>query len=304
MKFISVQPDNLYFHWQVEVYLYNFIYKSDIKPSDIYVLFATTTNSYSKRIDSIIEMYPGVNILMYPDTREVPFYYISSIRPHILSKFFKDNYNLLDEWFFYHDSDILFTKNFSFNFEDIKSNVYLSNTRSYIGYDYIKSKGIDQMNEMFNIVGITEYDIIKNDVNSGGAQYVFNGLDYEFWDKVYIDSENLFKYLKLGNVGVSNHIQYWCSDMWSLLWNLILFNKTPIIDKQLDFCFATDNYDKIDDVMIFHNAGVIENNKGIFYKGMFIDREPYFEDFTKYNPNYSSYYYVRNIYEFLCNSNF
>lgn len=299
MKFISVQPDNLYFHWQVEVYLYNFIYKSDINPSDIYVLFATTTNSYSKRIDSIIEMYPGVNILMYPDTREVPFYYISSIRPHILSKFFKDNYNLLDEWFFYHDSDILFTKNFSFNFEDIKSNVYLSNTRSYIGYDYIKSKGIDQMNEMFNIVGITEYDIIKNDVNSGGAQYVFNGLDYEFWDKVYIDSENLFKYLKLGNVGVSNHIQYWCSDMWSLLWNLILFNKTPIIDKQLDFCFATDNYGKIDDVMIFHNAGVIENNKGIFYKGSFIDKEPYFEDFSKYIPSFASYYYVQSIYNLL-----
>ena len=304
MKFISVQPDNLYFHWQVEVYLYNFIYKSNIDPKDIYVLFATTSNIYSKRIDSIIEMYPGVNILMYPDTRETPFYYISSIRPHILSKFFKDKPELLDEWFFYHDSDILFTKNFSFNFEDIKSNVYLSNTRSYIGYDYIKSKGIEQMKSMLDIVGITEEKVISNDLNSGGAQYVFSGLDSNFWDKVYIDSENLFKYLKLNNINVDNHIQFWCSDMWALLWNIIFFNKTPIIDNQLDFCFATDKYDKINDVLVFHNAGVIENDRGIFHKGSFINKEPYFEDFSKYSPSFSSYFYVLGIYEFLNSSNF
>lgn len=299
MKFISVQPDNLYFHWQVEVYLYNFIYKSNINPKDIYVLFATTSNSYSKRIDSIIEMYPDVNILMYPDTREIPFYYISSIRPHILSKFFKDKPELLDEWFFYHDSDILFTKEFNFNFDKIRSNVYLSDTRSYIGYDYIKSKGVDQMYDMFDIVGIVEEKVISNDINSGGAQYVFSGLDCNFWDKVYLDSENLYKYLKLNNINIENPIQFWCSDMWSLLWNLILCNKTPIIDKQLDFCFATDKYDKTNKVMIYHNAGVVENNSGLFYKGSFIDKEPYFEDFSKYIPSFASYYYVQSIYNLL-----
>ncbi len=304
MKFISVQPDSLYFHWQVELYLYNFIYKSKIDPSNIYVLFATSGNSHSKRIDSIIEMYPDVNILMYPDTREVPFYYISSIRPHILSKFFKDRNELLDDWFFYHDSDILFTKDFIFNYDNVKSNVYVSNTRSYLGYDYIKSKGIDQMNEMFNIVGITEENVLKNDKNSGGAQYVFSGLDSNFWDKVYIDSENLYKYLKINNVSVNNSIQFWCSDMWSILWNLVLFHKTPIIDEQLNFCFATDRYDKLKDVMIFHNAGVVENNVGIFHKGSFIDKEPYFDDLSKYNPLYSSYFYVQNIYNFLNNSKF
>lgn len=300
MKFISVQPDNLYFHWQVEVYLYNFIYKSNIDPKDIYVLFATTSNIYSKRIDSIIEMYPGVNILMYPDTREVPFYYISSIRPHILSKFFSDNSNLLNDWFFYHDSDILFTKEFEFKFDKIKSNVYLSDTRSYIGYDYIKSKGIEQMKSMFDIVGICEDLILKNDENSGGAQYVFSGLDSNFWDKVYKDSENLFKYLKLNNTEEKNPIQFWCSDMWSLLWNLILFNKTPIIDKQLDFCFATDKYDKLDNVMIYHNAGVTKDKSDIiFYKGDFIEKEPYFEDLSKYSPIYSSYFYVSVMYKYL-----
>ncbi len=300
MKFISVQPDNLYFHWQVEVYLYNFIHKSNINPSDIYVLFASSSSIYSKRIDSIIDMFPNVNILVYNDTRENP-YYISSIRPHILSKFFDEHNNLLNEWFFYHDSDILFTKEFRFSFNDIKSNVYLSNTRSYIGYDYLKSKGVDQMNKMFDIVGISENDILKNDNNSGGAQYVFNGLDSNFWDKVYIDSENLFKYLKLNNINSNEPIQFWCSDMWSLLWNIIIFNKTPVIDKQLDFCFATDRYSKVKEVMIYHNAGALENNNGIFYKGNFINREPYFEDFNLYNPSYSSYFYVRNIYDILNN---
>ena len=73
----------------------------------------------------------------------------------------------------------------------------------------------------------------------------YKNLPSNFWDKVYIDSENLFKYLKLNNINVDNPIQFWCSDMWALLWNIIFFNKTPIIDNQLDFCFATDKYDKI-----------------------------------------------------------
>ena len=303
MKFISVQPDNLYFHWQVEVYLYNFIYKSNIDPKDIYVLFATTSNTHSKRIDSIIEMYPDVNILMYPDTREVPFYYISSIRPHILSKFFRDNSNLLNEWFFYHDSDILFTKEFNFSFDKVKSNVYLSDTRSYIGYDYIKSNGIEQMINMFSIVGISEENVQKIDKNSGGAQYVFSGLCSNFWDKVYYDSENLYKYLKLNNISNTNPIQFWCSDMWAILWNIFLYKKTPIIDSQLDFCFATDPYKKINDVMIYHNAGVISNDDGLFYKGSFIEKEPYFDSICKYNESFASYYYVKNIFSFLdqCN---
>lgn len=302
MKYISVQPDNLYFHWQVELYLYNFINMSDIKPDDIYVLFASKNkNNYSKRIDNIRDMYPDVNIMVYDDDRIEPYYYISSIRPYILSKFFKENLELNREWFFYHDSDILFTKKFNFEYDEHnRSNVYLSNTNSYIGYDYIKSKGEDQVINMCNIVGVDVEDIIKVRNNSGGAQYIFSGLDYKFWDKVYKDCEDLYKYLSINNVGVDKPIQYWCSDMWALLWNLIIFNKNPHIDKQLDFCFATDKYDKINSVSIYHNAGVTKDKSDIiFYKGDFIKKEPYFEDFSKYSPNYSSYFYVSVMYKYI-----
>ena len=125
---------------------------------------------------------------------------------------------------------------FNFSFDKVKSNVYLSDPRSYIGYDYIKSNGIEQMINMFSIVGISEENVQKIDKNSGGAQYVFSGLCSNFWDKVYYDSENLYKYLKLNNISNTNPIQFWCSDMWAILWNIFLYKKTPIIDR---FSFGT-----------------------------------------------------------------
>ena len=48
----------------------------------------------------------------------------------------------------------------------------MSDTISYIGYDYIKSKGDDILKTMLDIVGIDE-DVVKNNQNnSGGAQYI------------------------------------------------------------------------------------------------------------------------------------
>jgi hypothetical protein len=63
--------------------------------------------------------------------------------------------------------------------------------------------------------------------------------------------------------------------MWSVLWNLWLFNHKTKITKELDFSWATDNIDKYNSMPILHMAGVTDDLKGTkFYKGEYINVDP------------------------------
>ena len=126
----------------------------------------------------------------------------------------------------YHDSDIAFTKPIKWKSFLDESTCFLSDTKSYIGYEYIKSKGDDVLQSMLESVGIDE-DIVKaNQDSSGGAQYVLKDIDEYFWYDVEKDSVNLFNSIsnlnKIKKEQDPNHheIQIWCADMWAVLWNL------------------------------------------------------------------------------------
>ena len=55
--------------------------------------------------------------------------------------------------------------------------------------------------------------------------------------------------------------------MWSLLWNLWLYDHKTIITKELDFSWATDNLDIYEQRPILHMAGVTDDLKNTkFYK--------------------------------------
>lgn len=304
IKYICVQPRLVYYAWQIEVMLTNFA-KYNVIQEDIQVLIAYSSNKNDKTNDSevvslfekIEKKFDRVNFFYYEDKRVNPIY-ISSIRPNILKQHFEAHNNLTNEVIFYHDCDIVFTK--EPNFEKLlKDNSwYLSDTKGYIGYNYIKSKGIDVYESMCNIVGI-DLDIpIKNDIGSGGAQYIIKNVDSKFWEKVEIDCEKLYRYFSYYEISKkedkSYHpIQKWTSDMWSVLWNAWYFGHETKIDEYLNFTWATDPISKWSDNLIYHNAGVVGPGN-LFFKGEFINKLPFnIED--KYDKNYSSYNYFTEI---------
>jgi hypothetical protein len=286
LRYICVQPRLVYYAWQVEVMINNFI-KNGIDYDDIDILVAcnpydnTSSEESINAWEKLIEHYKDVRFFFYPDTREEPIKYISSIRPNILKQHFQEYPELSKEAIFYHDCDIIFTKPVDFrNFlpDDIW---YLSDTNNYINYTYIKSKGEDIYLKMCEIVGIDPVIPKLMNSNSGGAQYILKNIDHTFWEKVEKDCEQLYSQItELNNLkkqkNESYHeLQIWCADMWAVLWNGWLRGHETKVIKELDFCWGTDVEERFNNSTIFHNAGVTCSCGGKFYKANYIDSVPY-----------------------------
>ena len=285
LRYICVQPRLLYYAWQVEVMINNFL-KHGINPNNIDILVAWNPNDLTSTLenkhpwDRLAIHYNQVRFFFYQDTRQQPIHYISSVRPNILKQHFKAHPQLESEAIFYHDCDIVFTQTPNWN-RFLNDNIwYLSNTNSYINYNYITSKGQDVYDKMCEIVGMHPSIPKLMNSNSGGAQYIMKNVDADYWEKVEKDSERLFKEItELNNqkkVADSKYheLQIWCADMWAVLWNgWLLGNETKVIP-EMDFSWATDPIKRWKETTIFHNAGVTGTGKH-FYKGIYQQQLPY-----------------------------
>lgn len=317
MIFVSAQPDTTYFHWQVELYLYQFS-KHGITDR-CYALFGykNTPSDYAK---NLAKKYPGIK--MYRDERTSDTY-SPTIRPHILAKFFRD-YPHLGKNVFYHDSDIFLVKlpRFDLMLQPYDSNAYLSDTMSYIGYDYIKGcsvkykkkhtqiRDLDIFYGMCEKVGIDPALVQKNQINSGGAQYLLKNIDYAFWEKCEKGCDNLYNYLceYEKKYPINDHIQKWTADMWVVLWYYWRDIGPTMIHKELDFSWATGTVREYNALNIFHLAGVTSNNssdkfqKGHYTKQIVFDafcQNP--KIFDHINKDNATYEYVKVIKEYTRN---
>ena len=64
----------------------------------------------------------------------------------------------------------IFTKYFDFSTFQHDDNWYFSDTISYVGADYIDSKGEGLLDAMASVVGLCSCKVRANQENSGGAQ--------------------------------------------------------------------------------------------------------------------------------------
>lgn len=306
--FMSVQPDVPYFHWQVEVMITNFT-KLGINPNNIEVIYALEKGKgISNGGRLLTQKYPFVRFFFYDKTVENNHGYIPILRLDCLEQhFIKYNEGLKDKNIFYHDSDIIFRKLPDFD-SLLKDNVwYLSDTVSYIGYDYIVSKSFDLLEKMCEIVNISTETVEANQSNSGGAQYLIKGVDHVFWHKVKEDCLELYKFMTerekeerktLSNAEANkyNPIQKWCSDMWAVLWNAWYFGKNTKLSDELSFSWATSRIEEYEKHNIFHNAGVTgDRSKELFYKGNFINQTPFEADLSFVSDKFASIKYVEAI---------
>lgn len=277
-----------------------------VDPNCIDIVCAKQEGTLLKEWTTLAANYPA-RFFFYDDTREKKEY-VSSIRPNILKQHWKAHPNLKDQAIFYHDNDIIFTKPIStwispkiINDE----NWYGSDTISYIGYNYIKSKGEDVLNKMCSLMQLPTELIEANAINSIGAQYLMKNVTYEYWDRVEKDSELLFKEVTKFNklvcsreetkykidklaweaehpgsiysVPPYNSLQIWCADMWSVLWGAWRLGHSTTCLPEFNFSWAPYDLEHYSKCNILHNAGVVNSKEGLFYKSDYTRKLPYKE---------------------------
>jgi hypothetical protein len=292
LKFVTVFPSDNYFTWQCHVWLES-LKKLNLSDKAIILIFTPNgRDEHRERFKQIIDLYPEAEFNFYKDEHNVSALlgiYISVLRPYTAWRYWTDHPEMKDKAIFYCDSDILFTEKFDIQqFLDDDIN-YLSDTNSYINVDYFDSKLADVLpnkldeykkrdilQETANLVGINRKICTKNNLHSGGAQYLLKNLDADYWDKVMTDCISIRKYLSQVNKEFfkdeNSGYQSWCADMWAVLWNLWLREQETKVVPELAFAWATDPIQRIETCTIFHNAGIgadMQDGHPCFYKGKY-----------------------------------
>ncbi len=301
--FISAQPDEVYFHWQIEIYLSNFL-RLGINPINIHTLIAIEDKPSNEILE--IETRYNTSFFYYKKTDFNIHGYMPIVRPDIIYQHFVANEYLNSRNIFYHDSDIIFRElpNFDILLND---NVwYLSDTISYIGSNYIKSKGKDILKEMCRVADVDINLVESNNKNSGGAQYLLKNIDAVFWRDVLVRTLDIWVYLNKreckdkfmlkGNLEGFNPIQKWCADMWGVLWTGLKMGYKIEIHNELNFSWGIDNKTRWVECKIYHNAGVVDNKEGtVFHKGEFHKKTPWLHDFSKIDKDSNTINYINEI---------
>lgn len=278
VKFILCQPAIYRFEWELEVCLTR-LHKLGI--TDIIVIFA----KHNSKVSSYIKEKYNVEVHEYED-RRIDKTYIPSIKPYLWAKFLQEDRTRESEDYFYIDSDVIFRE-----IPEVMPNEdvwYASDCGSYLGVEYIDSKGEDLLESMCRQIGI-DAKVIREQNPKGGAQWVISKPTYEYWLKVYEDCTKLYRYL---NSIPQTGIQKWTAEMWAQLWNVYYFDKEVEAPKELDFCWATDPIDRYHDTHIYHNAGVIDDNQKLFFKGKYVHKNPFVDDFSFVDTSKASIMYV------------
>ena len=198
------------------------------------------------------------------------------------------------ETYFFMDSDVIVKEEIKIK-DPLEGVWYGSDCGGYLNYDYIAQceDGQQLIKDMAEIVGISIDDVKRMNKNSIGAQYIMSKPTSEYFKKVYEDSIKLWLYVK----DRQTNYQKWCQEMVATLWNMPYFEKMPRVSKDMEFTWATDDIKKWDENKIYHNAGVTNDMKDMFFKGDYINKDPFNEDFSHINRNKASYEYTKLITE-------
>lgn len=277
MKYICAQPATQYFGWQIDAMLYSFV-ATGVNLEDVHVVSAID-NGIDPYFNKLMEKYPGVIFSFYEDTRDYKGY-IASIKQHLLYKHFTAFPYLETQAIFLIDCDVALTRPLNLDHLLLDDVWYVSDTISYIGYDYIKSKGEDILECMLKSADISE-DIVKsNQGGSGGAQYLYKNVKASFWKEVvdmshsiYINTVEASRKKKLED-STYHEIQIWTAEMWAMVWVAWKKGIMTCVSKDLDFCWATDLEHRWKECAIFHNAGVTIQNPDLFLKSAHIQKLP------------------------------
>lgn len=312
MIFLSAQPWDQYFVWQIEVQITNFRKHNISDKMHVCVWYPNDPENKLKSWKELEKKYSEVKFFYYPDTGVNLSLYIPQLRPHIIAKHFNAFPELNKEVIFYHDSDIIF--NYLPNFETLINDDinWQSDTSSYLDYNYLRSKEIqgdipenEAIDLLSSIGNVDTNTFINYKGKTGGAQCLLKNVDSKFWEDVEkqcIEIRKAFAFGQPNSINTKYFIsenagfQSWCADMWAVNMALWSRGRETNVTKELDFSWATDTAETYLKKPIFHNAGATGNQSGIFYKGSWINRSPIGKKHIVSDKS-ASFYYVKTIEE-------
>lgn len=292
LKFITCLPDTKYYVWQVHLWLES-LKNLNHSNKAIVLIYVPADRENGEYWNQLINLYSEVKFHFYKDVDQlgplVSNIYLPLIRPYVMWKYCNEFPEIEKDAIFYCDSDILFTKDFNINHLLQDEINYVSDTNSYINASYFDSKvkfvipskleeynKIDVLDQVTKIVGTSREIAEKNNMHSGGAQYILKNTNKHFWLKVMSDCINIVQYLSKINKeffeSENKGFQKWCADMWAVLWNTWINEQETKIVSELAFAWSPDPISKLETHTILHNAGItgIEmNGIPMFYKGKY-----------------------------------
>lgn len=287
-KIILTFPQVERFKWETEVLLTN-LKSLGFSLSDVILLIAADGNNFTKYFE---DKY-GVEAHHFSDKRQNKEY-IPSITAFLWWKFLERFPEKQRGKYLYIDSDVIFRK--LPQFDNDSDNVWLgADCNGYLNASYIKSctNGENIFQHMCNIVGVKREDIESIDKQSIGAQWLIINPSIEYWKKTYQDCNNIWNYFS--EIKDSSNLQWWTASMWSQLYNAVLFGLIPKISDELSFAWSTDPVSVWNEHNVLHNAGVTADMKDLFFKGAYIYKDPFGQDFSYVNPEKCSIKYVEAI---------
>jgi hypothetical protein len=292
LKFICAQPDDVYFTWQVHLWLES-LRKLGHSDKAIVLVFTPNFREPNDKWQKIVDLYPEAEFAFYRDDdntiSDMLGIYVSVLRPYTLMRYFQDHPEMKEKALFYCDCDVYFTEKFNID-QYVDNDVhYLSDTNSYINARYFDSKQHDVLpnkleeykqrdilEETTNLCGITRFIAEKSNEDSGGAQYLLKNIDADFWKHVMEDCISIRVSLMAVNreffESEDRGFQSWCADMWAVLWNLWRRGDDTKVIPEMEFSWASDPIEKVERLGIFHNAGMVGDYMGeapTFFKGKY-----------------------------------
>jgi len=291
LNYVTCNPDDNYYTWQVHLWLENLKSLGKVDKA-IVLIFVPNFRNYNEKWNTIINLYPEATFKVYKDEHDISKLlgiYIPILRPYLLWRYWKDFPEMQNKAVLYYDNDVLLTEKFNIDNYIDDDICYLSNTNSYMNADYFDSKIKDVKPDMLEeykkddilakataLAGTTREIAEKNNLHSGGAQYLLKNIDVAFWDRMIKDVIDIRIYLQSVNKkyfeSEDKGIQGWCSDMFSLLWGLWRTDYDVKVIKEMDFAWSADPIERLNTHFMYHNAGVVsEFMDGIpyFYKGKY-----------------------------------
>jgi len=273
---ICSQPDEPYFHWQNLIQFYNLEQINSLENHRAIFLYRDGKEP-SEFVKKFKKKFPE-NVFIFEDNRNEKFY-IPTLKIHGVVKYLEQDTRQQD--LFLIDSDVIFREPIDFRQFEKENTVYCSNTKGYLGYQYLKTKGDDIVKDMCEFIGVSFEDVVKKNDKSGGAQLYYKGIPHnvllDYFREVETQSPKLYNLMRQHKT-YNDHkppIQAWTSEMWCVLWLLWKRDIETEIVKELDFRWATDNLDLWETTKMLHMAGVTREHKDKFFKGDFINKNPF-----------------------------
>lgn len=345
---VSVVTNEIRYIWETCIYLKSLRDINLSKYANILV-YVEKDAFISQDWKELSNEFPEAGFNFYSDSNNInricqSFRYGPLYRFYVLQQHWKAYPELSNKTIFYTDTDLVFTNNFNISELIQDDTCYLSWTGSkdrkdnYIWTLYLNSKvnsiipnrleeynKLDIVARLAYISGTSKENIVSNDSNTGGAQYLLKNIQGQFWTdcfntcceiKMYLSGLNQV-YFKGNNSEEreNNGFQSFCSDMWALYYTLLKYNKqirTPI---ELDFAWSTDRIERLDEVGILHNAGITSEetikvafektyiNTPVFFKGKYLDTTPFKDESLilmqghELNKQFCNNYYITKILE-------